>query len=88
MLEGGAWPFQRLCDQLCVDVLDPRWEVRHGASVALREVLRGQAAAAGVVAPLADQTSGWCSPGGSGGGGGVRRAQAVLQLGYREGRGP
>jgi len=37
---GGAWPFQGLCDQLCVDVLDATWEVRHGAATALREVLR------------------------------------------------
>ena len=66
MLEEGSWPFQRLCDRLCVDVLDPRWEVRHGASVALREVLRGQAASAGVMAPPVDHTSGWCSPGGAG----------------------
>ncbi len=27
VLERGAWPFQRLCDQLCLDVLDARWEV-------------------------------------------------------------
>jgi len=25
---GGAWPFQTLCDQLCVDMLDSVWEVR------------------------------------------------------------
>lgn len=62
----GAWPFQRLCDQLCVDVLDPVWEVRHGAAVALREVLRVQAGGAGVEAPMADEVSGWISAGGAG----------------------
>ncbi|KAG1666532.1 hypothetical protein FOA52_014429 [Chlamydomonas sp. UWO 241] len=63
---AGEWPFQRLCDQLCVDILDPVWEVRHGAAVALREVLRTQAGCAGVTAPMADLTSGWASAGGCG----------------------
>lgn len=63
---AGAWPFQSLCDQLCVDVLDPNWEVRHGAAVALRELLRVQAGAAGVEAPMADEVSGWVMAGGSG----------------------
>lgn len=52
------WPFQRLCDQLCMDVLHPQWEVRHGAAAALREVLTAQAGAAGVHAPLSDDPSG------------------------------
>eukprot|EP00798_Chlamydomonas_sp_ICE-L_P022199 gene22199-29259_t len=63
---AGGWPLQRLCDQLVVDLLDPAWEVRHGAAVALREVLRLHAACAGVTAPFADETSGWCVPGGIG----------------------
>ena len=63
---AGAWPFQSLCDQLCVDVLDPCWEVRHGAAAALREVLKCQAGCAGVEAPMADETSGWAMNGGSG----------------------
>ena len=25
---AGQWPFQAVCDQMCVDVLDPAWEVR------------------------------------------------------------
>ena len=24
---AGQWPFQALCDQMCIDVLDPVWEV-------------------------------------------------------------
>eukprot|EP00967_Tisochrysis_lutea_P084500 scaffold118152_cov19-Tisochrysis_lutea.AAC.2 len=63
---GGAWPFQGLCDQLCVDVLDATWEVRHGAATALREVLRSQASCAAVEAPVADEVSGWIVPGGTG----------------------
>lgn len=58
-IAGGQWPFQALCEQLCLDLLHPVWEARHGAGVALREVLRSQAACAGVCAPLApDQPSG------------------------------
>ena len=26
-IQAGAWPLQRVCDQLCVDILDPAWEV-------------------------------------------------------------
>ena len=55
----GAWPFQALCEQLCLDVVHPCWEARHGATVALREVLRSHAPSAAVSAPLApDQPSG------------------------------
>lgn len=63
VLQGGRWPFQSLCDQLCVDVLHPRWEVRHGAALALREILAAQAGAAGVHAPLAAQPGGWAAGG-------------------------
>lgn len=65
-IETGSWPFQRVADQLCVDILNPAWSVRHGAAAGLRELLREQAAAAAVEAPLADATSGWASPGGAG----------------------
>lgn len=65
-IEAGAWPFQRLADQLCCDVLSPVWTVRHGAAAGLRELLREQAAAAGVEAPLADPNTGWACPGNTG----------------------
>ena len=55
---AGHWPFQGLCDKLCLDILDPRWEVRHGAAVALREVLHRQANFAGVAAPVMPQPTG------------------------------
>lgn len=25
---GGLWPFQAVCDQMCIDILDPAWEVK------------------------------------------------------------
>lgn len=67
---AGAWPFQRVADQLCLDLLDPVWEVRHGAAVALREILRHQSCAAGVEVDLKankqSRASGWALSGGSG----------------------
>lgn len=66
-IECGGWPFHRLADQLCNDILSPVWVVRHGAAAGLRELLREHAAAAAVEAPLLDNTSGWASPGGAGG---------------------
>ncbi len=65
-MQAGGWPFQPLCDRLCVDLLDPAWEVRHGAALGLREVLASQAAAAAIDAPALDQPSGWMLPDTSG----------------------
>lgn len=65
-VESGGWPFQRLADQLCCDVLSPVWTVRHGAAAGLRELLREQAAAAAVEVPLEDINSGWACAGSSG----------------------
>ncbi|KAA8644710.1 hypothetical protein EYZ11_012878 [Aspergillus tanneri] len=42
-----VWPFEPMCDFLMVDVFDPNWEVRHGAAMALREVIRVQGPGAG-----------------------------------------
>ncbi|KAF7588454.1 TATA-binding protein-associated factor mot1 [Aspergillus hancockii] len=42
-----AWPYEPMCDFLTVDLFDPNWEVRHGAAMALREVIRVQGAGAG-----------------------------------------
>jgi hypothetical protein len=65
-IESGGWPFQRLADQLCCDVLSPVWTVRHGAAAGLRELLREQAAAAAVEVPLDSINSGWACAGNSG----------------------
>ncbi|KAI9934271.1 TATA-binding protein-associated factor mot1 [Aspergillus wentii] len=45
--ENPGWPFEHMCDFLMVDIFDPNWEVRHGAAMALREVIRVQGAGAG-----------------------------------------
>lgn len=57
-VEAGQWPFLRLADDLCADLLDPAWERRHGAAVGLRELLRSHAAAACVSASPAVMPSG------------------------------
>ena len=44
---GLEWPFERLCEFLMVDLFDQSWEIRHGAAIALREVLRVHGAGAG-----------------------------------------
>ena len=60
-IQAGAWPFQDLCDSLCADLVSLRWEARHGAAMALREVLRSHACSAAVQAPLSAEPSGAAS---------------------------
>lgn len=45
--KGLEWPFEHMCEILTVDLFDPNWEVRHGAAMALREVIRVQGAGSG-----------------------------------------
>ncbi|KAG6504315.1 hypothetical protein ZIOFF_036646 [Zingiber officinale] len=49
--QGGSWPFRSYVDQLVHDIFDPIWEVRHGAMMALREILTHQGSCAGVYHP-------------------------------------
>lgn len=44
---GNDWPFERLCEFLTVDLFDPAWEIRHGAAMGLREIVRVHGAGAG-----------------------------------------
>ncbi|CAD7702492.1 unnamed protein product [Ostreobium quekettii] len=60
------WPFKKLCDQFCADVLDPSWEVRHGAALGLREVLRSHAGSAAVDIPLVQGSTSCAVPGKAG----------------------
>ncbi|KAK0362778.1 TATA-binding protein-associated factor mot1 [Friedmanniomyces endolithicus] len=45
--DGNEWPFERLCEFLTVDLFDPQWEIRHGAAMGLREIVRVHGAGAG-----------------------------------------
>lgn len=41
------WPFDVMCDFLSVDLFDPNWEIRHGAALGLREIVRVHGQGAG-----------------------------------------
>ncbi|KAF8977691.1 TATA-binding protein-associated factor mot1 [Entomortierella lignicola] len=43
------WPFEGVCDLLCMDLFDPCWEIRHGAGIGLRDILKVQGSGAGRV---------------------------------------
>ncbi|KAJ9222306.1 hypothetical protein DTO271D3_6242 [Paecilomyces variotii] len=47
--QGLTWPYEHVCEFLMVDLFDPNWEIRHGAAMGLREVIRVQGAGAGRV---------------------------------------
>ena len=56
-VEAGAWPLTRTCESLAYSLFAARWEERHGAAAALREILRHHADAAAVLKPPARTTS-------------------------------
>ncbi|CAO3582227.1 unnamed protein product [Absidia cylindrospora] len=41
------WPFKMVCEHLCLDLFDPTWEIRHGAGIGLRSILKGHGAGSG-----------------------------------------
>ncbi|KAJ9664017.1 TATA-binding protein-associated factor mot1 [Neophaeococcomyces mojaviensis] len=45
--QSSEWPFEVMCDYLSIDLFDPNWELRHGAAMGLREVLRVHGRGAG-----------------------------------------
>ncbi|KAI8338754.1 hypothetical protein BC941DRAFT_469857 [Chlamydoabsidia padenii] len=53
-VDGGQtsvdWPFKMICEHLCMDLFDPTWEIRHGAGIGLRSILKGHGAGAGKTA--------------------------------------
>ncbi|CZS93128.1 probable MOT1-transcriptional accessory protein [Rhynchosporium graminicola] len=46
-VDGGEWPYERLCEFLMVDLFDSVWETRHGAAMGLREIIRVHGGGAG-----------------------------------------
>ncbi|CAA21270.2 TATA-binding protein-associated transcription initiation factor Mot1 [Schizosaccharomyces pombe] len=36
----SVWPFETLVELLLIDMFDPSWEIRHGACMGLREIIR------------------------------------------------
>ena len=45
--DPNEWPLGPLCDDLSHDIFDACWEVRHGAAMSLRDILKYHAPAAG-----------------------------------------
>lgn len=39
-INAVEWPLEEFCTKLSVDLFSPRWEIRHGSSTALRELLK------------------------------------------------
>ncbi|ORX69202.1 hypothetical protein DL89DRAFT_293630 [Linderina pennispora] len=49
-ISEGSWPFESLVEILCIDLFDAKWEVRHGAGMALREIFKHHGHSAGMLA--------------------------------------
>ncbi|CAL1577030.1 unnamed protein product [Knipowitschia caucasica] len=45
--ETSEWPLESFCEELCNDLFNPLWEVRHGAGTGLREILKSHGAGGG-----------------------------------------
>ncbi|KAG0170991.1 TATA-binding protein-associated factor mot1 [Apophysomyces sp. BC1034] len=43
----SEWPFKIVCEHLCIDLFDPTWEMRHGAGIGLRSILKAHGEGAG-----------------------------------------
>ncbi|KJE93117.1 hypothetical protein, variant 1 [Capsaspora owczarzaki ATCC 30864] len=50
LASADEWPFELLCDDLLNKLFAPAWEIRHGAGVGLREVLKTHGGQAGMSA--------------------------------------
>ncbi|XP_029465800.1 TATA-binding protein-associated factor 172 [Rhinatrema bivittatum] len=48
--ETNEWPLESFCEELCNDLFNPSWEVRHGAGTGLREILKAHGKSGGKVA--------------------------------------
>ncbi|KAI3362605.1 hypothetical protein L3Q82_001692 [Scortum barcoo] len=54
--ETHEWPLESFCEELCNDLFNPSWEVRHGAGTGLREILKSHGAGGGkIVGSTAEQ---------------------------------
>ncbi|KAM9726612.1 TATA-binding protein-associated factor 172 [Menidia menidia] len=45
--EMHEWPLESFCEELCNDLFNPSWEIRHGAGTGLREILKSHGASGG-----------------------------------------
>lgn len=47
--DGDEWPFEGLCEQLCMDLFSPQWEIRHGAAIGLCDIMKIHGSGAGKI---------------------------------------
>ncbi|XP_042712731.1 TATA-binding protein-associated factor 172 isoform X3 [Chrysemys picta bellii] len=62
--EANEWPLESFCEEVCNDLFNPSWEVRHGAGTALREILKAHGKSGGkmgdsTVEEMAQQHQEW-----------------------------
>ncbi|XP_073402650.1 TATA-binding protein-associated factor 172-like isoform X2 [Dendrobates tinctorius] len=50
LFESSEWPLESFCDELCNELFNPSWEVRHGAGTGLREILKAHGRSGGKIA--------------------------------------
>ncbi|XP_037638509.1 TATA-binding protein-associated factor 172 isoform X1 [Sebastes umbrosus] len=56
--EIHEWPLESFCEELCNDLFNPSWEIRHGAGTGLREIIKSHGAGGGkLVGSTAEQMS-------------------------------
>ncbi|KAF7656101.1 hypothetical protein LDENG_00046220 [Lucifuga dentata] len=56
--ESQEWLLESFCEELCNDLFNPSWEVRHGAGTGLREILKSHGSGGGkLVGSTAEQMS-------------------------------
>ncbi|KAM9325875.1 LOW QUALITY PROTEIN: TATA-binding protein-associated factor 172 [Gastrophryne carolinensis] len=48
--ETNEWPLESFCEELCNDLFNPSWEVRHGAGTGLREIMKAHGKSGGRIA--------------------------------------
>ncbi|KAI9270458.1 hypothetical protein BDA99DRAFT_557285 [Phascolomyces articulosus] len=51
------WPFKMVCEHLCMDLFDPTWEIRHGAGIGLRSILKAHGEGAGKRVGVSKETN-------------------------------
>ncbi|TPX54865.1 hypothetical protein SeMB42_g00138 [Synchytrium endobioticum] len=54
---GDEWPFEGVCEQLFLDLFDASWEIRHGAAMGLRDIIKVSGSGAGMVIGTDKQTN-------------------------------
>ncbi|KAJ3280842.1 btaf1 RNA polymerase II, B-TFIID transcription factor-associated, 170kDa [Borealophlyctis nickersoniae] len=54
---GDEWPFEGLCEKLCLDLFSPLWEIRHGSALGLSKLLKVHSSGAGKLVGLTPQAN-------------------------------